>query len=349
VEEWKKFITPRERDNKFEEFLAGGARMRLLESFIDFELASLLIAKGRLSAEAIAKELALHPLRTKKWLHLLSLIGLVQKVSPAGQPSDGNETYEVTPLTKAFFGDDGKGGAYFRDKVQYWRNVAVLDFNAVLRGLPLPLAVRWPPQTLEAASHLEWWMEITAPGAIQAVEKAVDLSKFHNILDAGGGNGTIACAMAQSHPNLNITVFNLPNSAYLARYNIAQQKLTDRISICEGDFLSEKPLPGGFDLVLWSRVFTDWSREVVQKLIKKSYDALVPGGQIVICEPLLDGNKDLVTEWEFRYIFYDDFGVAVYKPRSVYEQILTETGFKACAFYDMDEESFYSVISAARP
>jgi len=100
--------------------------------------------------------------------------------------------------------------------------------------------------------------------------------------------------------------------------------------------------------VLWSRVFTDWPVEVVQKLIKKTYAALIPGGQIVICEPLLDGNKDLVTEWEFRYIFYDDFGVAVYKPRSVYEQILAETGFTVSAFFDIDDESFYSVIVATR-
>ncbi len=117
MEEWKRFITPRERDNKYEELLAGGAKTRLLESFIDFELASLLLTKGPLSAEAIARELSLHPLRTQKWLHLLSLIGLVQAISPVGRPSYGNETYDVTPLTKAIFGNDGKGGAFYRDKV----------------------------------------------------------------------------------------------------------------------------------------------------------------------------------------------------------------------------------------
>jgi SAM-dependent methyltransferase len=349
VEDWKEVITPRERDNRYEELLAGGAKTRLLESFIDMELAPLLIAKGPLPAGTIAQELSLHPLRTKKWLHLLSLIGLVRVTSPTGRLDYINETYDVTPLAKALFGEDGKGGAFYRDKLQYWRNVAVLDFNEVLKGMPLPLAVRWPPQTFEAASHLEWWMAITASGAIQAVEKAVDLSKIHKILDAGGGNGTIACTMARSHPNLNITVFNLPNSAYLARNNVAQQGLADKVSIYEGDFLSDAPLPGGFDMVLWSRVFTDWPREVVEKLIKKSYNALVPGGRIVICEPLLEGNENFVTAWEFRYIFSDDFGVAVYKPRSVYEQILTETGFKVTAFSDMDEESFYSVITATRP
>jgi SAM-dependent methyltransferase len=349
MEEWCKFLTPRERDDKFNALLSSGAKIRLLESFIDFELASLLASEGPLSAETIAKKLVLLPLRTKKWLHLLSLIGLVKEIAPTDNPLYGDKTYAITPLAQSIFGDDGQGGAFYRDRVQFWRSVAVLDFNAVLRGLPLPLAVRWPPQTLEAATHLEWWMSVTAAGAIRAVEKTVDLSKVTKILDAAGGDAIMACAFARSYPNLDITVFNLPNSAYLARNRVAQERLSDRITVAQGDFLSEEPLPGGFELVLWSRVFTDWPAEVVQKLLKKTYEALIPGGRVVICEPLLDGNKDLIIAWEFRYIFYDDFGVAVYKTRAAYEQLLAEAGFKVTDFSDMDDESFYSVIIAARP
>jgi len=143
MEEWRKFLTPRERDSKFDELLAGGAKTRLLESFIDLELASLLASQGPLSAEAIAKKLTLDPLRARKWLHLLSLIGLVQKIDTVDKPTHGSEAYAITPLAQAIFGSDGKEGAYCRDRVQYWRNVAVLDFSAVLRGLPLPLAVKW--------------------------------------------------------------------------------------------------------------------------------------------------------------------------------------------------------------
>lgn len=349
MEEWRKFLTPRERDNAFYELLGGGAKTRLLESFIDLELAPLLASEGPLSAEAIAEKLELHPLRTKKWLHLLSLIGLVKRITPADKPTYTNEVYAITPLAQAIFGDDGKGGVFYRYMTGFWRRVAELDFKAVLSGLPLPEAVRWPPRTLEAAAELEDAMSGTAEGAIHAVEKAVDLSKVTRMLDAAGGDGTMACAFARSHPNLNITVFNLLYSAYLARKKIAQEGLTDRITIAEGDFLSQEPLPAGFELVLWARVFADWPAEVVQKLLKKTYEALIPGGRVVICEPLLEGNEDLVIGWEFRYIFYDDFGAAVFKPRSAYEQLLTEAGFELTGFSDMDEESFYSVIIATRP
>lgn len=342
-------LMPRERDDRFEELLAGGAKTRLLESFIDYELASLLASAGPLSAQDIAVKLTLQPLRARKWLRLLSLVGLVRKVSDTASAPDSQEVYALSPLSLALFGEDGKGGAYYRDKVQYWRNVAVLDFNSVLRGLPLPLAVRWPPQALEAAQHLEWWMSITAQPAIHAVEKAVDLSTVTRMLDAAGGDATMACAFAHAHPNLKLTVFNLPNSAFLARNRITKEGLADRVSVFEGDLLSDQPLPGTFELVLWSRVFYDWPPEIVRKLLLKTFGALIPGGKVVICEPLLEGNDDLVIAWEFRYIFYDDFDVGVFKSRAQYEQLLIEIGFKLTHFSDIDDYSLNSVIVATRP
>jgi SAM-dependent methyltransferase len=346
-QEWSKYVTPRERDDRYHELLAGGAKVRLFESFVDHGLASLL-AQGPMPADAICRKLALHPHRTRKWLHLLNLIGLVKKMDNVGKPDHGGEIYTLTPLAQALFGQEGKEGAFYKDELDFFRACMELDFNAVLRGLPLPAAVHWPPQTLEAATHLEWWMTITAEGAIQAVEKAIDLNKVHHMLDAAGGDGTMACEFARHHPNLNVTVFNLPNSAYLARTRIAQQGLTERIAVVEGDFLSENPLPSGFEVVLWSRVFSDWSSEIVVKLMKKTREALQPGGRIIICEPMLDDNRDLAIAWEFRYLFYDDFGVAVYKTKAQYESLLTEAGFKVSDICDLDDESFYTTIIATR-
>ena len=345
---WRKYLTPRERDERYYELLSGGAKIRLFESFVDFGLA-ILLAQGPMSTEAISYKLALHPHRARKWLRLLSLVGLVRKIDNVGKLDHSGEVYVLTPLAQALFGENGKGGDYYRDELRLFRACAELDFNAVLMGLPLPQAVHWPPQTLEAASHLEWWMAVTAGGVVQAIEKAIDLSKVKNILDAAGGDGTMACEFVRAHPNLSITISNLPNSAYLARMKIAQQGLTDRITIVEHDFLSDQPLPGGFELILWSRIFSSWPSEVVSKLLKKTYDALSPGGQVMICEPMLDTNKELVTAWEFRYLFYDDFGVAVYKTRAEYEHLCTEAGFIISGFNDADDESFYSTLIAARP
>jgi hypothetical protein len=56
---------------------------------------------------------------------------------------------------------DGRENYFLRDQLEYCRFVNVLDFPAVLRGAPLPDAMRWPPQTKEHAAHLELWMTVT--------------------------------------------------------------------------------------------------------------------------------------------------------------------------------------------
>lgn len=320
--------------------------MRLLESFVDFKLGRLLASTGPMSAKDIVRKLGLHPIRGRKWLHSLSLVGLLEKL-PAGDKGE-DDVYTLSPLARTIFGN-ATSEKFYDDHVQYQRNVIILDFNSVLEGMPLPEAVRWPPRTREAAEHLEWWMSETASSAIQAIEKAVHLDQVNKLLDVGGGDGTVACTFVGSHPNLHVTVFNLPNSAFLARNKIAQKGLNNGVAVWEGNFLEEKPLPSGFDLVLWCRVLADWPPEVVRKLLKKTFDAVVPGGQVVICEPLLDDNKDLGISWEFRYIFYDDFGVGVYKSRSAYEQMLTEAGFQLVSVASANETTIHSVIIARRP
>jgi len=50
--------------------------------------------------------------------------------------------------------------------------------------------------------------------------------------------------------------------------------------------------------------------------------------------------------WEFRYIFYDSYGRALFKPLSVYKQLLEDAGFRIIKVTPMRNEAFYSVIEA---
>ncbi len=341
------FLTIRKADGKFNEILAGGAETRLLESFFGIGITELLFHREKLSSLKIAEALDLHPLRARKWLHLLSLIGLLEESE--GREEDGRTSlYNLSPLGYGLLDEYGKPFAYSSEKVKFWRLAADIDIIQALRGKPLPLAVRWPPQTLDSAYHIEWWMSATVDGAIGAIEKSLDLKRYSKLLDAAGGAGTMACHFAGKYPNLSITVFNLPNSAYLARENIAAGGFAGRIFVEECNFLIDESLPGEFDIVLWSRVLCDWPSDIVFSLLQKTHNALLPGGEIVICEPFIKDNEDLILAWEFRYIFSDDFGVACYKTRGEYEFLLKESGFEISGYTPPDDDSFYSVIRAKK-
>lgn len=329
-------MSPRKRDDLYYALLSGAAKTRLLESTFDLRLPHLLAERGPLTAAEIAEGLGLQAKRAAKWLVLLHRIGLVQ--CDQGR-------YSNCDAINAIHWDKGKENFFTRDMMEFCRRVNALDFSAVLRGAPLPEAVRWPPRTKEAAQHLELWMTVTAYEAIGALERGTDWSDTVTMLDVGGGDATVACALARKFAQLRPTVFNLPASAELARARIAREELASRVSVVEGDFM-EDALPKGFDRVQFSRVLADWEPAVCQMLLKKARAALKPGGSLVIVEPFDDTNADLAVSWEFRYVFYDDFGVQTYKSVAQYQEMLKNAGFTQFKVADRINDTLYGVITA---
>ena len=110
-----------------------------------------------------------------------------------------------------------------------------------------------------------------------SVVAAVDLSRFHHLVDLGGASGHLAAAAARRYPNLKTTVFDLPVVARLFPGTVA------------GDFFTD-PLPAA-DLYSLSRILHDWSEEKIHRLLAKIYAALPPGGGLLIAEKLLDESN----------------------------------------------------------
>lgn len=333
----------RDRDSRYYKLLAGGARTRLLEAFLELQLPELLGANGPMTARDICERLKLDPHRGWKFLHLLAMNDLL--VQHGGQYGENAAVFDLSEQAKEFFGEDGTEGYFLRDLLQYWKFVAELPFVEVLKGLPLPKAVRWPPPGPEEAEHLEGWMRVTADGAIKTLVHSGAMANARRLLDVGGGDGTIGCSLAREYPGFEVVVFNLPASAAIARRTIAEHGCTEQVTVHEGDFLEDE-LPGGFDRVLFSRVLTDWAPDVCLELLSKARRALTPKGRVVINEALVDGNEDYALSWEFRYVFYDTFGRAMFKPLQVYRHLLEEAGFQLYRVTPMTDDAFYSVIEA---
>lgn len=344
--------SPRDRDNRYYRLLAGGAKTRLLEGFLELGLPELLGKEGPLAADEICRKLQLNVTRGWKFLHLLALAGLLTETPPssheanADRPASDKTVFALSPEAIDYFGPRGDEAYFYRDLVEYWKHVATLPLVEVLRGMPLPEAVRWPPDNAEAADHLETWMRVTADGAIRTLVNSGTMAAAERLLDVGGGDGTIACALVNLYKNLDATVFNLPASAAIAERVIGARGLGERVHVHIGDFLRDE-LPAGFDRVLFSRVLTDWNAETCVMLFKKVKRALRPGGRLIINEALVEGNVDYTIAWEFRYMYYDTFGRALLKPLSTYQRLLAEAGFEILHVTPMIDDAFYSVIEAA--
>lgn len=344
----------RERDNLYYGILAGGARMRLLEAFLDLGIPELLGKhKGEpLTALEIITRLNLNPIRGWKFLHICSMSELLIEIG--GIKGDDTAQYTLSPLAIKFFGDRGdpNDSYYFRDLVNYWRYLDSLpnSLAQVIQGAELPIMPVWPPVTPENAKHLEKWMTVTAQGAIDTVLSSKIMENVEKIMDVGGGDGTIAIAIVKDAiskglPVPHVTVFNLPNSAELAIENIKRNNLEEYVSVHIGDFLKDE-LPLGFDRVMYSRVLTDWTPNICKILLQKAKNSLNPNGKIVINEAFNEGNWDYATAWEMRYVYYDTFGRYLFKPVETYKLLFQEIGCKVVEYHPMLDSAFYSVLVA---
>jgi acetylserotonin N-methyltransferase len=123
-----------------------------------------------------------------------------------------------------------------------------------------------------------------------ATVTAFDLDRFHHLVDVGGGTGYLVIEACRRYPKLRGTVFDLDTVIPVAKNYIAEAELEGRIAVIAGDFFSD-PLPPA-DLYALGRILHDWPDARVEFLLGKVYDRLPSGGALLICEKILNENRD---------------------------------------------------------
>jgi demethylspheroidene O-methyltransferase len=105
------------------------------------------------------------------------------------------------------------------------------------------------------------------------------------LLDVGGGEGAFAIQAATRHPELQITVFDLPAVAQIAATRFADAGLAGRVTASGGDFKSGT-LPSGSDCATLIRVLFDHDDATVATILAAVRRALPSGGVLLISEPM---------------------------------------------------------------
>jgi len=169
------------------------------------------------------------------------------------------------------------------------------DPLALLRGegAGSAMSAYWPyaayptPDALPAQRVAEYSALMTAsqPMVIDEVLDAYPFHRHQRLLDVGGGEGRFVAALAQRAPALDLTLFDLPPVADLARTRLAGLGLADRVRAVGGSFFDD-PLPTGADIVTLVRVLFDHDDEHALAILKAARAALAPGGTVLVAEPM---------------------------------------------------------------
>jgi predicted O-methyltransferase YrrM len=118
----------------------------------------------------------------------------------------------------------------------------------------------------------------------------LDLSDIKTVLDIGGGSGAFSMEFVSKKPEIEATVFDLPNVVPITRQFLAKEGFSDRIKTYSGDYTTDN-LPGGFDLAFLSAIIHSNSLATNSSLIKKCYGALNKDGKIVIQDWIMNNDR----------------------------------------------------------
>ncbi|NUS43175.1 MAG: methyltransferase domain-containing protein [Mycobacteriaceae bacterium] len=116
------------------------------------------------------------------------------------------------------------------------------------------------------------------------------LGGVRHLLDIGGGTGTNALAVAHAHPDLEITIVDIPSVVKLASDNIAEHGLSERIHAVAADVFVDR-LPGGADAALLAHMLPIFTPGENIALLENLHHNLPDGGKVLIFDPMLDDDE----------------------------------------------------------
>jgi hypothetical protein len=137
---------------------------------------------------------------------------------------------------------------------------------------------------------MRWRFHVQAP----QIAQRFDWSRFSQILDVGGGDGTVLTAILHAHPDLRGRVLDLSPTTAAATARFAAAGLDDRASTVSGSFFD--PLPVGADAYLLSDILHDWDDEAARTILAGCRRAAAPNGTVVVIEPVRGQGADTAMD-----------------------------------------------------
>lgn len=167
--------------------------------------------------------------------------------------------------------------------------------------------------------------------SFMAFAERFDFSDHKTLLDAGGSAGLLSALVAQQHPHMHCTTFDLPQLEPFAKATAEKHGVADRVKVLNGDFFNE-PFPKA-DVVTMGNILHSFDLEKKKMLISKAYKALPAGGCLAIIEMILDNERKENTFgllMSLNMLIESDSGFNY--TQKEFNQWASEAGFKSVDF-----------------
>ena len=265
--------------NTIREFVSSFQKSRILLSGFELDVFTYIVEKGS-TARQIAKMLHLNEHACERLLNALVSLGFLKKQ---------DQLFFNTEDSFAFLSKKGPnymGGLMHSNHLwNTWSNLS----HVVRTGKSAH-----PEEINERGDN--WLFAFIAAMHDRAVKQApqqlakIDLSGVNSVLDIGGGSGAYSMEFLSIKPEMEATVFDLPNVIPITQEFINKEEYSNKIKTYTGDYTTDD-LPTGFDMVFLSAIIHSNSLEVNRDLIKKCFKSLNNKGKIVIQDWIMNNDR----------------------------------------------------------
>jgi len=249
-----------------------------------------LLANGAKSTQTLAQETRTHALSLRRLLRALASLGLTDEIAPdqfiltaAGAHLQSNVPGSLRNLALMF------GGVQSWDS---WGDLlhSVQTGEAAIQHLYGLNSFQYLAAHPEQATIFNDAMSEITRQVAGAVAAAYDFSRFHTIVDVGGGNGTLIIAILLESPTLRGIIFDLPTGSAKAAQQIAAAGVADRCEIVVGDFFNS--VPTGADSYILKSIIHDWDDDHSVTVLKNCRRAMSSSGRLLLVERVMPARME---------------------------------------------------------
>ncbi|MFI5897825.1 methyltransferase [Actinoplanes sp. NPDC051513] len=244
-----------------------------------------LLAERPQTVEQLTRRGRLHGSSSRRLLRALVGLGLVTQPAP--------DRYALTAMGRLLLPEvPGSQRALLQARCgpEFWHAWSALESSIrtgttaweLAHGAPwLAYYKKHPDRWAIFNAHMSQHTRDAAPGIVTAT----DYSRFHIIVDLGGGDGTLITAILRAHQDLRGVVFDLPEVVAAAPAVLAAAGVANRADVVAGDFFTA--VPEGADAYLMKFILHDWDDERAATILRNCRAAMPLDGRVLIVERVL--------------------------------------------------------------
>lgn len=132
-------------------------------------------------------------------------------------------------------------------------------------------------------------MTAISAGPARIIAEKFNWRDYKSFIDLGAAQGIVPATLARAHPHLTGIGFDLPQVGPIFEEFIAGQGVADRVRFQPGDFFKDA-LPNA-DVIVMGHILHDWDLAGKRTLLEKVFDALPPGGAVIVYDAIIDNER----------------------------------------------------------